>query len=267
MAGLRLILVAVLCFTTVIAQPPPPLRIAPAIIGASSGPRSCPADDLLQMARMNSSGEARNAIQNTPCGGIGWAQIVNLDMSDNTQQCPTPWTLFTAPVRSCSIPGAGCQQVTYPVPMGTYTRVCGRALAVETGTPDGFHSGLPLDQAYMDGVGLTHGNPRQHIFSFVGGHGAEFGAANVRCPCENPNRVTAPLPAFVGNNYFCDNDGNGALWDGMDCTTACCTFNDPPYFTLTLPAPTSDNIDIRICANSGRGDETINLQQLEIYVQ
>ncbi len=124
-----------------------------------------------------------------------------------------------------------------------------------------------IDMPYLDGVSLTHGTPRQHIYSFVAGHGAEFGAENVRCPCDNPNHMNAPLPDFVGQNYFCDGNYNGALWDGMDCTTACCTFNSPPYFSATLPAPTSDSLEVRICADQGRGDEAVNLEVFQLYVQ
>ena len=271
MAGVHLLLVALLCLAVSTAQPPEPLRITPAVIGAGSGPRACPADDLLNAARMNASDSARLAIQNSPCGGIGWAQIVNIDMTDASQMCPTPWTLYNAPQRSCSIPNVGCIGVTFPVPTGTYTRVCGRALGVETGTPDGFFRDGnvgSLDVNYLDGISVTYGAPRQHIWSFVAGHGPEFGQQNIRCPCENPNRIVAPLPDYVGNNYFCEGDYNGLLWDGMDCSTVqCCNFNNPPYFTVTLPAPTSDSVEVRICANQARGDEAVNLVQMQLYVQ
>ncbi len=93
MAVVHLVAVAALCFTLVAAQSQLPIRVAPSIIGAGSGPRSCPADNLLQEARTNSTAAARLAIQNTSCGGIGWAQVANIDMTDTSQQCPTPWTL------------------------------------------------------------------------------------------------------------------------------------------------------------------------------
>lgn len=271
MSGVNLLAIVALCFTVVSAQPPTPIRIAPAVIGAGSGPRMCPADDLLQQARMNSSAAAQDAIRNSPCGGVGWAQVAYFDMTDPTQMCPTAWQEYAAPSRSCSIPAAGCVSVFFPVPQGTYTRICGAALGYETGTPDGFFSGQGIDGIYMDGLSITIGTPRQHVWSFVGGHGPEFGAQNIRCPCDNTNGNSAPLPAFVGQNYFCEGDYNGRLWDQMDCNPTyamgCCIFNNPPFFNVTLPAPSSDSIEARICADQGRGDEAVNIESLQLYVQ
>ena len=90
--------------------------------------------------------------------------------------------------------------------------------------------------------------------------------------CANENRTVAPLPpAFVGGNYFCKGDYDGALWDGMDCTSPCCTFNSPPWFSVTLPTCTSDDIEVRICSDqtfgTGRRTEATYLHVLEIYVQ
>ncbi len=109
---------------------------------------------------------------------------------------------------------------------------------------------------------MTHGSPRQHIWSLAAGHGGNF-----RCPCDNSDRAQAPLPpSFVGNNYFCDGDYNGALWDGQGCTTDCCTFNSPPYFSVALPSSTFDDIEVRICSDQDRGDEAVHIGMLELYV-
>ena len=64
------------------------------------------------------------------------------------------------------------------------------------------------------------------------------------------------IPSFVGQNYFCESGltrwdsssilfSNGdTLWDGQGCgpTSSCCTFNSPPWFNVTLPSPTTDDI-------------------------
>jgi len=149
----------------------------------------------------------------------------------------------------------------------TYSRVCGRATGFAVSSPDAFHaSSEGINDAYVDGISITNGSPRQHIWSFAAGHDQRLGS--IRCPCDTSNRNTAPLPPpFVGNNYFCDGEVNGALWDAMDCTTACCTFNSPPWFSVTLPTPTSDNIEVRICYNQPLDDESIPIQLLELYVR
>ena len=67
----------------------------------------------------------------------------------------------------------------------------------------------PLTKPTLEGVSITHGNPRQHIWSLAAGHGG----IKYRCPCDSPTRTFAALPpSFVGDNYFCDGDYNGALW-------------------------------------------------------
>ena len=113
----------------------------------------------------------------------------------------------------------------------------------------------------MDGVSLTHGNPRQHIWTFAAAQD-EFGTfPSGNCPCINTNQAAqaTPPPAFVGNDYFCDTGseervqvafyGDDPLWDGAGCgpLNTCCSFNTPPWFYKQLPQPTTDDIEMRVC--------------------
>lgn len=97
---------------------------------------------------------------------------------------------------------------------------------------------------------------------------AASGAANNSyCSCDNKDPNPATLPAeFVGENYFCDAIGNGVLWDGTDCISDCCTFNNPPLFHVTLPNPTSDSIEVRLCSDE-EINEGVYVRLIEIYVQ
>ncbi len=121
-----------------------------------------------------------------------------------------------------------------------------------------------LDQVFVDGLAIMHGNPRKHIWSFAAGHdGPSF-----RCPCDNQDRTFAVLPpSFVGNNYFCDGSYNGALWDGQNCTTACCTFHSPPWFKVDLPTVSTDAIEVKLCTDQDITNELVGVQQLQLYVQ
>ena len=77
------------------------------------------------------------------------------------------------------------------------------------------------------------------------------------CPCTGASFVATP--SFVGEDYFCDSgvhseDTSGfhpddPLWNGKGCSSSssCCSFNNPPHFTKTLPSPTSDPIEARLC--------------------
>ena len=123
---------------------------------------------------------------------------------------------------------------------------------------------VPTRSEYLDGVSITHSSLVQHIWSF------RASSADInRCPCENSDRGQAYAPAaFVGNNYFCETIDKVDLWDGVDCNTACCTFNSPPWFDVTLPEPTSADIEVNICSAGAVGaDEDTFVQYVEIYVQ
>ena len=95
------------------------------------------------------------------------------------------------------------------------------------------------------------------------------------CPCAGGNGVQPP--AFVRNNYHCESGYSGQRdpgvvfltgdppWDGIRCEGKCCD-KSPPWFSVTLPVPTSDDIEVRILCGHADGEDTpINL--LEIYLQ
>ena len=115
--------------------------------------------------------------------------------------------MTSSPARSCfaSMP-RNCMGTIFPAPGLTYNRICGRAIGYSTGSSDAFaeihdfRNSLSIDEPYVDGISVTHGSPRQHIWCFAAGHGAYY-----RCPCDNPNHALnqAPYPpSYVGNNYF-----------------------------------------------------------------
>ncbi len=221
---------------------------------------SCPSDDLRNAAKEN----VRNAIEvilNSiipECGEGLWEQVAYLDMSDSEQSCPPSWNEVSSPHRSCAAADSTsfecANPITYSVSGRTYSRVCGRVTGYLIGSPDAFalfaQGPGSINGSYVDGVSITHGSPQQHVWTFA--------ASPYVCPCYNENRNQAPLPpSFVGNNYYCDRDNIGQLWDGQDCTTACCTFNSPPWFSVSLPAPTTDDIEVRICTDQEKYDEDI----------
>ena len=218
------------------------------------------------------------------CGGLSWTKLVDLDMSDTTQTCPTSsWRLVnTSSVRACGRTAADCQSATFPTQGKSYTRVCGQVNGIQFGNPDGFNANNPgVEAGYVDGVSITRGSPRQHIWTFVGYVGSHYPWTHSWCPCSNINRQgTTTIPAFIGNNYFCDTgnfednhrliyyDGN-PLWDGESCSSisTCCQFNNPPWFCASLPDSTTDDLEVRICGNEGTNSEDTVITRLEIYVK
>ena len=225
------------------------------------------------------------------CGEGLWYQVAYLNMSDSTQVCPSNWAEIGTPVRTCGRPasvGGSCPGVRYSVNSLRYSKVCGRVIGYQDGSSDAFfspgQSSTSLDDIYVDGVSLTHGMPRKHIWTFaVGGTDGSLGDNDVNCPCYNPAASTNALPPnFVGNNYVCESGNHGRrlgkyekiffeddpVWDGQQCEGECCsTGNSAPWFRVNLPEPTTDDIEIRICANEGTWNEDSPVQMFEIYIQ
>ena len=221
------------------------------------------------------------------CGGTGeWRRVVYLDMTNPNTTCPSGWRLTSHSRRTCgrlSTSGLSCDSVTFPVSGGNYTRVCGRIIGYQNESPDAFnaynHAGVAnIDGVYVDGVSLTYGSPRQHIWTFAAGVAEVPTSTTYRaCPCDTA--VNIITPPFVGEDYFCEsgyNSGpwshsefypNDPLWDGHGCTinSGCCSLNNPPYFTKQLPSSTNDDLEVRLCHDTHTEDTPIEF--IELYVQ
>ena len=177
-----------------------------------------------------------------------------------------------------------CEGVTYSTGSEWYDQVCGRIIGYQSGTSDAFRgSSRSIDTSYLDGVSVTHGSPRQHIWSFAGGLDEESSVHSASsCGCVTGSTNENHIPSFVGQNYFCESGitqwdtrtfvfwPNGdPLWDGQGCgpTSSCCTFNSPPWFNVQLSSPTTDDIEVRICGDQGSGNEDTPIQLIELYVK
>ena len=216
----------------------------------------------------------------------GWMRVANLNMTDTNQQCPSGFRLITSPKRTCGTPGSSCVSTTFPLNGVKYSKVCGKIIAYQYGSPDGFHPyyhnrGLNVDDRYVEGVSLTHGQtPRKHIWTFAAALD-EIRANYYVCPCTKPDTpYTGVVPSFIGQDYFCDTGSRyhyqlahfysaDPLWDGSGCgsTSSCCGFNNPPWFCKQLPQPTTDDIEMRLCVDSPTSDEDVALETVEIFVQ
>ena len=61
--------------------------------------------------------------------------------------------------------------------------MCGRITGYELGVPSAFRgSSHSIDTYYVEGVSVTHGSPRQHIWTFTGGHDEQGSYPAERCP-------------------------------------------------------------------------------------
>ncbi len=144
-----------------------------------------------------------------------------------------------------------------------------------------YNQARTIDDVYVDGVSLTHGqNPRKHIWTFA--NAVDEMRSNLYvCPCTKIDTpYTGVVPPFIGNDYFCDTGSRthygrhfyseDPLWDGAGCggTSTCCQFNNPPWFCKQLPQSTTDDIELRLCANTSPVDnEDIAIETVEMYVK
>ena len=163
-----------------------------------------------------------------------------------------------------------------------YSSVCGRVIGYQYGETDAFF-GDNINSKYVDGISLTHGDPRQHIWTFAAARDEVGTAPSANCPCINTNQLVPSRnlsPAFVGNDYFCDTGsedrsqlifyGDDPLWDGAGCgpLNTCCSFNTPPWFYKQLPQPTTDDIEMRVCTVGNPIDnEEVAIEIVEMYVR
>ena len=220
------------------------------------------------------------------CGAGLWWRVAYLDMTEPSQQCPSAWREYTDRVRACGRPESStgsCAAVFY-FPNRQYSRVCGRIIGYQFKTPDAFETEYDNgEDLYGDGVIISHGAQQDHnvIWRFVAGvteRSSKHRQSN--CPCSpGPVAGTQP-PENIGVNYFCESGNpNNAfqggplyssdrLWDGQRCEGSCCEgTQSPPWFSVQLPAPTTDTIEVSICCDESTMNEDTPVEIIEIYVQ
>ena len=221
------------------------------------GSQTCPSEAQRETVRNEIKNATRDLLQELPasfyCGGSGWRRVAYLNMSDSSQQCPSVWQEITTPHRTCGrrSTGADCEGLTYTTGSEQYDQVCGRIISYQLGHTDSFNgAGYSINSYYVEGISVTHGSPRQHIWTFAAGYDELTGGSS-RCPCVTGSTSGSRIPSFVGQNYFCESGltrySNGInypffsngdpLWDGQGCglNSTCCTFNSPPWFSVQLP--------------------------------
>ena len=208
------------------------------------------------------------------CGAGEWHRVAYLNMTDPSQKCPSTWREYSS--NNTKVCGrvvnteGSCSSTSFPMTSGPYNRVCGRVIGYQVASPDAFRR-YANNHIDLDGINITYGTPRIHIWSYVAG------VTESVCPC-SAVAGTGPQP-FVGDHYYCES-GNPAdtwqhqlysgdrLWDGQQCEGTCCNgTNSPPWFSVQLSAPTTDTIQVSICADQSTNDEDTPVELLEIYVQ
>ena len=221
------------------------------------------------------------------CAGVGggWRRIANIDISTKGD-CPSGWRKDTYfGVSFCRVVNDfdhTCSSTNFSTDGTSYQRVCGRARGYQKGASTAFYSysiGQTIDGFYTEGLSITHGYPRQHIWTFANGLYDGLGDSNDRynCPCAPGSEY--PSPPFVGTDYYCESGTantwnsneyyfNDPLWDGSGCITSnCCDNPTQPWFYRDLNGTTTDDIEARICRDHRFSTGSTLIDQLELYIQ
>ena len=217
----------------------------------------------------------------TLCNVTGsWTRVAYLNMSDSTHSCPSGFREFEENgVRACGRPimDDSCLSVTFPANATTFSQVCGRVIGYQYLAPHGLRHGelTQINQTYVDGVSLTYGSPRQHIWTFA----AEAVETQPWCPCAEGSTTTV-MASFIGSDYFCEagtSTPSGTytlytadpLWDGENCNGAeapCCQASGIPWFHKVLDVPSTDDIELRLCAADHTASANPCVGLYEIYI-
>ena len=221
----------------------------------------------------------RDGVEESPCGSTGWTRVAYLNMSDPLQQCPTEFRLYNENgVRACGRPtssGGRCDYKIFYTNGTSYTEVCGRVIGYQYGYTNVQRGYSDINSMYVDGISITRGSPRQHIWTFMSNR-----AENHRgCPCSIGS--SRSILSFIGNDYFCESGApstpnspyqlytDDPLWDGEGCRSyegPCCNAPGIPWFHNVNP-PTTDYIELRVCSRDSTSNRDTPISLYEIYVK
>ena len=231
------------------------------------------------------------------CGGHkgGWMRVAKLDTT-NGDTCPGDWINNANYNSLCTgTGGAGCYSANFLIPY-SYNKICGQVRGFQKGSPDAFYPhaftlGLTppghyvpvthsntVNGVYVDGVSITLGDPRKHIWTYVAGLSGNYTYEYSNCPCARNSLLEAPV--FVGDNYYCESGNTGTfdfstlytedpLWDGKQCLpgNSCCDRTGQPWFFHQLPISEKEHLEVRICQDQVEGDEAVTVEQLQLFVR
>ena len=229
----------------------------------------------------------------TLCGsGGGWTRIGYLDMTQPTHSCPSSLTLHEEDgYRFCRRSdsrnfGGNCNSIIIQNNGISYSQICGKVTAYQYRAPEAVANVgnriNDLNSYYLDGISITRGSPRQHVWSLMVGffENPSYGYTFAACPCAIGS--TQSVQSFIGNNYFCESGNPGrifpnkvlyddVLWDGKSCGPnegSCCSDRGQPWFHRDYGTNTiTDYIELRVCGNERWYEEETMLSKYEIYVK
>ena len=213
----------------------------------------------------------------------GWLKIADIDVSKG-DECPKGWNKTKVNgIEMCRslYDSAGCYSANFSVNGTRYRKIRGMVRGYQQGSTDSFDSRMghrSINTAYVDGVSITLGHPRKHVWTYVVGCSDDDNHPTSNCPCA---AVPGPAPpSFVGENYYCESGNRGPfeyihytddpLWDGAGCfhdNNNCCSNVGLPWFYREFPETQTNDIEVRICTDSTYKNEAVLVDKLKLLIQ
>uniref|UniRef100_A0A1X7TJB3 Fibrinogen C-terminal domain-containing protein n=1 Tax=Amphimedon queenslandica TaxID=400682 RepID=A0A1X7TJB3_AMPQE len=219
----------------------------------------------------------------------GWTRVAYLNMSNIMQSCPSVFRLYqSGGVRACGRPvtnDGSCASVQFPSNGIRYSQIRGRVLGYQYRSTDGLRALLmhhySINSSYVDGVSITRGSSRQHVWTFASGSSDTDMESDDTCPCSSGS---LSVQSFIGTHYFCESGNHEAsgnakqilytsdpLWDGQSCGSnegQCCLAPGIPWFHRDYGNnTTTDYIELRLCCSQGTDNEDITVHYYDIYIK
>ena len=222
------------------------------------------------------------------CGGHkgGWTRVAQFDTSQG-DSCPPEWRLITTPGDNpknvCRSGDTNeCHSTIFTTYNISFYKICGQVRGYQKGNTNAFWSSVEsIDGHYVDGVSITLGNPRKHVWTYAAGI-SDSGRSDAPdlCPCAPGTTSAHTAPSFVGDHYYCESGDTGwhdktayyttdLLWDGLDCFeyANCCAHPDMPWFLQQFATAQKTFIEARICRNEDFSNEGTLVESMELYIQ
>lgn len=212
--------------------------------------------------------------------GGGWMRIARRNFTDGNP-CPGDWISYVGSngLNYCTTPD-GVPQAQWRInPKCPYSEVNGYILGDQKGLCEAFTGAsqeTSIKDNYVDGVSITYGNPKQHLYTYAVGR--EEKARLESCECHGS--TYSDYPVFVGWDYLCDSGmkpyeaqasaiGKRVLWTGKGCDeqSSCCHTAGAPWFYRKLPLTANERIEIRIMSDDAHADEMVLLREIVMYIR
>ena len=211
------------------------------------------------------------------CGILGqWRRIGYLNMEEKGASCPIRLreeTNSRSRKKACGrMEEDQCASLLFPADGKSYQHVCSRFRGYQFGNTDAFWQAQlsDINGPYLQGVSITRGSNRTHIWSLAAGVSEENFFS---CPCTR--NASQGIPSYVGTHHFCESGyvsqprlsiaWNDPLWDGQGCRegNACCDRSGWFYREM---ATSLDYIEVRLCGTSSIDWADVLVDYFEIWI-